>query len=339
MSDLIIGSISVFDHTIINGGDNTYNGQPLFRGAIMDSGSIVPADPVNAPQAQEIFTTVAQNAGCSGASDILACLRGKDYTTFLNAANSVSSILSYRSVDLSYFPRPDSGSNFYSQSPEVSVKNGAFAKVPIIIGDQEDEGTLFSLFQSNITNNADLISYLATYFPGNPNAVSDVTGLVANYPNDLGPAGSPFDTSFTNELYPQFKRLAAILGDVTFTLARRTYLNIVASQVPAWSYLSSYFYGTPILGTFHASDIVYAYSDLGPLTVPTETIQSYYIAFVNGLDPNSAGTVAPLINWPQYSTQSPQLLNLLAASNKLIPDTFRINASNYLSSKSSSFRV
>lgn len=32
------GSISVFDQTVINGGDNTYNGQALFRGAIMDSG-------------------------------------------------------------------------------------------------------------------------------------------------------------------------------------------------------------------------------------------------------------------------------------------------------------
>jgi len=45
------GSISVFDQTIINGGDNTYNGQPLFRGAIMDSGSLAPAMSVSSPRA------------------------------------------------------------------------------------------------------------------------------------------------------------------------------------------------------------------------------------------------------------------------------------------------
>ena len=338
-SDVFAGSISVFDHTIINGGDNTYRGQPLFRGAIMDSGSVIPADDVKAPQAQNVFNTVAANAGCSGSSDVLACLRSADYTTFLNAANSVPGILSYRSLDLSYLPRPDPGNSFFSQSPEVSVQNGAFTKVPIIIGDQEDEGALFALFQSNITNNAELITYLSTYFPGNANAASDVTGLVANYPNDFGQAGSPFRTSVANEIYPQYKRLAAILGDITFTLSRRVYLDHVSSQVPAWSYLSSYFYGTPILGTFHGSDLIYAYADLGPLTVPTQTIQSHYIAFVNGLDPNDAGSEPPLIDWPQYTTSNPQLLNLLVASNTLIPDTFRMSASNYLSSKISSFRV
>lgn len=333
------GSISVFDQTVVNGGDNTYKGQPLFRGAIMDSGSVIPADDVSAPQAQDIFNTVVEKAGCSGSSDALACLRSADYTTFLNAANSVPGIFSYRSLDLSYLPRPDPGNSFFSQSPELSVENGAFTKVPIIIGDQEDEGTFFSLVQSNITDNADLISYLSTYFPGNADAVSDVTGLVANYPDDLGQSGSPFNTSITNEIRPQYKRLAAILGDVTFTVSRRIYLNNVASQVPAWSYLSSYFFGTPILGTFHGSDLIYAYADLGSLAVPTETIQSYYIAFVNGLDPNSAGTAAPLIDWPQYTTENPQLLNLLALSNTLTPDTFRTDASDYLSSKISSFRV
>ncbi|KAI9686328.1 MAG: hypothetical protein M1822_003673 [Bathelium mastoideum] len=335
------GSISTFDHTVINGGDNEYKGQPLFRGAIMDSGSVIPADNVTAPQAQNIFNTVAQNAGCSGSADVLACLRGKDYTTFLNAANSVPGILSYRSLDLSYLPRPDPGDNFYSQSPELSVESGAFAKVPIIIGDQEDEGTLFSLFQSNISTNAQLITYLSTIFPSDPSAVADVTGLVANYPDDLGPAGSPFNTSYLNEVYPQFKRLAAVFGDITFTLSRRIYLQNVASKLPAaYSYLSSYLYGTPILGTFHSSDILYAYGDLTSLPVPTQSIQTYYINFVNSLNPNGAGTpAAPLIEWPQWSTGSPQLLNFLAASNQLIPDTFRANASQYLASKISAFRV
>jgi hypothetical protein len=72
----------------------------------MDSGSVVPADPVTAPQAQNVYDTVAAAAGCSGA-DSLACLRSVSYETFLNAASSVPGIFSYRSLDLSYLPRPD----------------------------------------------------------------------------------------------------------------------------------------------------------------------------------------------------------------------------------------
>lgn len=247
------GSISVFDHTVINSGDNTYNGKALFRAAIMDSGSIVPALPVTAPVAQAIYNTVVANAGCSLASNSLACLRAVNYTTFLNAVNSVPGIFSYRAVDLSYLPRPDPHSTFFPVSPEVAVANNAFTKVPVIIGDQQDEGTLFSLVQTNISTTAQLVTYLKSYFPNT--SKSTVAALVATYPDDPA-AGSPFNTSLANEIYPQFKRLAAILGDTTFTLTRRGYLSLVSSKVEAWSYLSSYLYGTPILGTFHASDIL-----------------------------------------------------------------------------------
>ena len=176
------GAISVLDQTIINGGDNTYNGKPLFRGAIMDSGSIVPAENVTTSKAQTVYNTVVRAAGCASSSDTLACLRSVDYTTFLNAANSVPGIFSYRSLDLSYLPRPDPNSNFFSLSPDISISNGAYAKVPIIIGDQEDEGTLFSLVQSNITTNAQLVAYLQSYFPIDGKDL--IPGLVATYPDN-----------------------------------------------------------------------------------------------------------------------------------------------------------
>ena len=330
------GAISVFDQTVINGGDNTYNGKALFRAGIMNSGSLTPADNVTAPQAQAVYNTVLTNAGCSTASNHLACLRALPYETYLNAANSVPGIFGYRSVDLSYLPRPDPGNNFFSVSPEIALQKGAYAKVPVIIGDQKDEGTLFSLTQANITTNAELIQYLATYFPGNPNAVADVMALVANYPDQplLGqPAGSPFDTGALYNIYPEFKRLAAILGDITFTLTRRYYLSLVSTQVNAWSYLATYLQGTPILGTFHASDILLAdYGETGELNVPTDSVMTYYISFVNNLNPNAISTAAPLINWPQWtdSTGSPQLVDLGATSNSLITDNFRSGAYNYL---------
>lgn len=297
------GAISAFDHTVINGGDNTYNGSPLFRGAIMNSGSIVPAQDVNSAKAQNIYNTVVESAGCSGSSDTLACLRGLSTQDFLSAANSVPAIFGYRSLDLSYLPRPDPSDNFYSESPDVSVTAGRFAKVPVIIGDQEDEGTLFSLVQLNITTDAELVSYLQSYFPAtDPQVVAD---LVASYPNN-SPAGSPFRTSVLNEIRPQFKRLAAILGDITFTLTRRVYLTIVAPQLPAaYSYLNTYLFGTPILGTFHASDVLVNFFSLLPITA--DKTRQYYINFVADLDPNSA-VPGGSPTWPEWTVGAPQLL-------------------------------
>ncbi|KAK4550374.1 hypothetical protein LTR36_003341 [Oleoguttula mirabilis] len=309
------GAISVFDHTVINGGDNTYNGKAMFRGAIMDSGSIVDADTLTAPQAQTVYNTVVANAGCSSSSGKLACLRSLSYEAYLAAANSVPAIFSARSLDLAYFPRPDPGDTFFAVSPEVSVANGAFSKVPLI---------------TNITTNADLIAYLATYFPGNPTAVANVTQL---------PAGSPFDTGALYNIYPQFKRLAAILGDVTFTLPRRSYLSHVSSQVQKLALPRLLLPGAwTVLGTFHASDLLYAY---GYASVPTQSIQTYYISFINSLDPNAISTASPLIDWPQWSNASgsPQLLEFQATTNALITDDFRQGAYEYLSNAETAFRV
>jgi carboxylesterase type B len=126
------GSISVFDQMALYGGNNTYKGQKLFRAAMMDSGSIVPADPVDCPKGQQIYNTVVAAAGCSGKSDTLACLRTVDYQTYLNAVNSVPGITSYNSVALSYLPRPDNKTLLVS--PEVAVQQNKYAAVPMVCG-------------------------------------------------------------------------------------------------------------------------------------------------------------------------------------------------------------
>lgn len=335
------GSISVFDQTIINGGDHTYNGKPLFRAAIMNSGSAVPARNVSDAAPQQVYDTVVNSAGCSAAKDTLACLRSVDYTTFLDASNSLPGIFSYRSLDLSYLPRPDAGDNFFATSPDVPLLTGAFAKVPIIIGDQEDEGTLFSLTLANITTAAQVIDYLSSYFPSNPNAKSDVTGLMATYPDQplVGqPAGSPFNTSVLNNIYPEYKRLAAVLGDITFTLTRRAYLQAVSSTVNSWSYLNTYLAGTPVLGTFHASDILEVFGDVAESGEITQAVQTYYISFMNDLNPNTLGNQ---VNWPQYDYNAGKkdLLQFQATNQTLLPDTFRQATFDYLLTKIPNFLV
>lgn len=316
---------------LINNGDNTYKGKPLFIGAIMDSGSAVPSTDVSTERPQAIYDTVVKNAGCASSSDTLSCLRSLPYQQFLSAANSVPGIFSYRSLDLSYLPRYDPESSFFPASP--SLNSGNITQVPLILGDQEDEGTFFSLVLSNVTTTSKLVTYLKSYFP--LASREDIQGLVDTYPVNPS-AGSPFRTGPLNEIYPQFKRIAAILGDVTFTLTRRAVLSSLSTRFPStptYSYLSSYFYGTPVLGTFHSSDTTVAYNP-APLPESFNAIATYYIGFVNGGDPNKLIASTPgLPTWPKWNANSPQLLNFRAADNGIIPDDFRGQSYQYLVAK------
>jgi carboxylesterase type B len=235
----------------------------------------------------------------------------------LRATQSVPAIFDYESFALSYVPRPDGV--VLPDSPDALARDGKFASIPYIIGDQEDEGTLFSLSTSNISTTEQLEDYLATYYFHDATN-EQIQQLVANYPEDQS-AGSPYNTGVLNEIYPQFKRIASLLGDIVFILTRRVFLDCSANaypDVPFWSYLAPYDYGTPILGTFHASDILTTYGITAG--VPSSSIQGYYIRFFNTLDPND-GTKG-LLNWPQWK-ENKELLHFLALSNELTTDDFR----------------
>jgi carboxylesterase type B len=316
------GAISACDHTIINGGDASFKDGTLFRAAILNSGSTTPTVPVDHPKAQAIYDTVVSAAGCAGKANSLDCLRALPFEQVSDAFATVPSFFGRSSVDLSYLPRPDPIDNFMPISPEAAVQSGKFAKVPVIIGDQQDEGTLFALTQSNISTTEDLVDYITPVFPLASQDI--ITGLVNAYPDDPM-AGSPYNTFGLNNIYPQFKRLASMLGDVSFTLQRRSYLATITSEVPAWSYIANYLPLTPVLGTFHASDILSTFYDVPPV-LTTDSILQYYISFINSLDPNAIPNKKA---WPRYDTQKKQLLEFGALSLSVITDDFRQDSYTY----------
>jgi carboxylesterase type B len=133
------GATSVFDQMALFDGDNTYQGRPLFRAAIMNSGSVLPLEKVDENRAQNVFDTVVAAAGCPSIEhpDKLVCLRNVSYERFRNATYSVPQFLSYDSVALSYTPRPDG--KLLTASTDILAMEGKLTKVPIIIGDLQDE--------------------------------------------------------------------------------------------------------------------------------------------------------------------------------------------------------
>ncbi|KAH6999626.1 Alpha/Beta hydrolase protein [Ilyonectria destructans] len=320
------GAISVLDQMVLYGGDADYNGKPLFRGAIMNSGSVVPAAPVDGIKGQAIYDAVVKSAGCTKATDTLECLRGLAYEDFLDAANSVPGILSYNALALSYLPRPDG--KVLPDSPEVLIQTGRYHAVPMINGDQEDEGTLFALFQPNLTTTSRLVSYLQEFFFDDA-TTAELTTFVNTYSTALS-AGSPFRTSIFNEIFPGFKRRAAILGDLVFTLTRRLFLQSainVNPTVPVWSYLASYDFGTPILGTLHGSDILQVIFGLVP-NHAMRSIRTYYFNFLYNLDPNEG--VSGYDTWPEWKDAKQLMWFKSANANDILDDDFRSDSYNWI---------
>lgn len=328
------GAISVFDQMLLYDGNATYNGKSLFRGAIMNSGAATPTDPVDCPKAQAIYDTVVERSGCGGEDDTLECLRGLPYEVFLEASNSVPRILSYTALALSYLPRPDGTA--LTDSPDVLASEGRYHAVPMIIGDQEDEGTIFSFAQTNLTSTEAFAEYLSTYYFAHSNE-SQVTEFVNTYPPE-SPAGSPFRTGEFNEFYNDFygtgrgfKRVAALLGDIVFTLARRLSIEAMVGanpDVPVWSYLNSFHYSVLPLnyaGTAHGSDVNMMFEGTGH---PARSSRTYYFNFLHNQDPN-VGVDGGFLSWPRW-TENKKLLWIQLGLNILRDDDFRAESYRYM---------
>ncbi|EXM17423.1 Carboxylesterase, type B [Fusarium oxysporum f. sp. vasinfectum] len=328
------GAMSVFSQMALYDGNNKYKGRPLFRGAIMNSGSLTPAEPVDGVKAQELFDIVVREAGCGAVPDKekLDCLRGLDYETFLNATTKVPSYLGYHGIALSYYPRPDG--RIITASAEILARKKKYAAVPMIIGNQENEGTMFSIFSYNLTTKANTISYLNDIFFRSATR-KQVSGLVDKYPRC-----SACDTlnATISDTYPEFRRLAAILGDYQFILMSRIFLDYAPESVPAWSYIASYAQDTPILGTWHTADLPRMFYKTDEAS---SGIQDRYIAFVNSLDPNDGLADAAddaFTRWPSWH-DSRQLIDFRANSTGLLGGDFRSNSFNYIRKNLESFRV
>lgn len=197
------------------------------------------------------------------------------------------------------------------------------------------QGTVFSIFQANITTEDALVSYLnGVIFPGATR--EEIAALVNTYQYNGGADGSPFGTGTMNQAYPQFKRLAAILGDVAFILMRRAFLNMLPTSMTAWAFQASWERGTPILGSFHTSDLPHAFYGTDEAS---RAMQDRYIAFTTSLDPNN-GLSAPAgygTFWPKWQ-KSQQLLEFGPNSTRLVPDDFRATSFNYIQKNLETFR-
>ncbi|KAI0793620.1 carotenoid ester lipase precursor [Fomes fomentarius] len=301
------GAISVALHMLTNDGDT----EGLFRAGIMSSGSLVPTGDIT--DLQSTYDFVVDEVGCADESDTLACLRTVSSDSLLTAANNTPGLTSLGGLATPYMPHAD-GVFIKEPIQELALK-GKLARIPFIIGDVKDEGTLFSLGNLNITTDDEFANFIAQFwFLGA--SIADIQPILQAYPSDPS-AGSPFDTGSANAFTPQYKRIAALQGDWFFQAQRRALLAEYASTHQAYNFLSARG-NFPGIGDVHGSDLLTAFGP-GDMT-------DYFVRFVNNLNPNGADA----IQWPLFNTSARATLQFNDGDTPLeiTADIERVNATD-----------
>ncbi|KAF9779504.1 carotenoid ester lipase precursor [Thelephora terrestris] len=286
------GGISVGSQIVTNQGDN----EGLFRGAIMQSGS--PQTATDISGGQRNYDRLVSDMGCARADDTLECLRDVPYKKLKQGVEDMSpGMFTYKGLSLTWPITVDN--DFLSDTPISLVRTGSVTKVPVLIGNVDDEGTLFALAVANITTDVQVREYVQeTYMKGAPEA--EVDRVMSLYPNDPT-KGSPFNTGDRNLLSPQFKRMAAFIGDMAFIAARRYFAQSRSDKQPVYVFLSERFKGLEHLGAAHSSDLADPFS--GGITA------DYFIQFITHMDPNGR-SMSPrsILPWPRYSNELPSVM-------------------------------
>ena len=133
--------------------------------------------------------------------------------------------------------------------------------------------------------------------------------------------GSPFNTGERNQLSPQFKRLAALMGDMAFIAPRRYFAQSRSDKQPVYVFgvsksspslfnvdflsildaASERFKDLEHLGAAHSSDLVDPFN--GGVTA------DYFIQFITHLDPNGpSASPRSILPWPRYSNELPSVM-------------------------------
>ncbi|KAJ7507120.1 esterase 1 [Mycena galericulata] len=317
-------------------GDTVTN---LARAAIFESGSAASSAIFTADRGERDWQNfVGGVPPCSelrNTSETLDCLRmATDSADLLTGWAAASS----QAEDL--FPwSPTIDGTLIPTLPSIMWSNGNFSRIPFIAGTNLDEGTAFTgnyPFTDTLIYDFIIANFSPPFMTNSPSDLDNAAKeLLQLYPDDPA-AGSPFNTgNETFGLPAQYKRVAAIEGDISFQSQRRLWTQTAAaSGVRVFSYLFTQPQAVlPWLGVYHSSEVRFVYGDVGPLGSSNGDLSrmmiDYWLSFATSLDPNDRfGIARPL--WSPYTSQN-QVGDPGSTTMTMIPDDYRKSASEYLS--------
>ncbi|KAH8831368.1 Alpha/Beta hydrolase protein [Flagelloscypha sp. PMI_526] len=272
------GGGSVSHHLTAFGGRN----EGLFVGAIGNSIFWPREAPLAELESQfDLFTSAA---GCGDFQNQMACLRALN-TSVLQAAN-IAHPYDGRTGNPRFYYTPTIDGNLVQDHLYTLFQQGKFISVPLLLGDDDDEG---SYFADNVSTPEGVITFLANNYP--QLSSDDATNITALYP--LMPP-VPNHAEY-------FPSASAAYGEGTFTCPS----NFIASKLsdsgsPVWNYRFSVIQAdneAAGLGVPHTTEVVAIF---GPAYVPNGNsttfattnapmvpiLMNYWISFIRSLDPN-----------------------------------------------------
>ncbi|KAJ7178115.1 esterase 1 [Mycena filopes] len=317
------------------------NLQNMARAAIFESGSAATTAIFSADRGEadwQNFVTGVPSCSTAQNTSALDCLQQSNISsTEMLAGWNASKAQSQQLFP--WTPTMDGAGGLIPTLPSIMLANTNFSRLPFICGTNLDEGTLFTparAFDGEIIDRM----IIANFSPPVP-SVSDADLQVAAekivqlYPNDTD-SGSPYSTgNETFGLPPQFKRAAAIEGDIAFQSLRRSWTQTAAAaRVKVFAYLFTQPQVPPSLGVYHGSEVRFVYGAVSPMASNSDyklsrVMLDYWLSFANSLDPNDGlGVSRPL--WGVYTTESQALMQLNGDNTTMIQDNYRKEQIQYI---------
>lgn len=293
--------------------------EKLFVGAIAES----PFLPTHRTVAESEFQyqRFVEGTGCGDHEDALACLRSQDTAT-LQSADVASRFPGTSQTPLWYF-LPVIDGMFAPDELYTLFEQGRVTKVPVMVGDDNDEGTYFT---PNASTSAEFLDFMQANYPRLTSA--NLQLINATYP----PGALMVDHA------PYFAPAAQAYGEATFTCPGNEIASSIAKYFhpsKAWNYRYNVWdadYQNVGLGVPHVTEkpavwgpgYAGACDNCSYLTynkpmVPI--VMDYWISFVLSLDPNTyRASSAP--EWKPWGTAGGQRMRfqLDATDMEPVPD-------------------
>lgn len=247
------------------------------------------------------FKNFVDVAGCSTENDTMTCLRAKSPSSLMIASSSARPYPN--NTDIPFFPyAPCIDGEMIADYPLNLFKTGKFVKVPMMLGDDTNEGTYFV---ANASTPAEVSSWIHTQFPNL----------------------SPENLTRINELYPlkpsmplraaYFPTLEAAWGEATFTCPSFIIAHEISKYVgrdKIWNYRYNVQDKDMLaagLGVPHTSEIAAVMGQGGgsyeTYNKPAvNEVMDYWANFVRYLDPNGKGGVGNGVKWDNWMISEDQ---------------------------------
>lgn len=255
----------------------------LFHRAILQSG---PCDTAtDETDAMTQGATFVEKLGCAAEPDVLACLRGKPTEEVMAALPASTDFLG---GETRWFPVLDG--HVIPEAASSVFASGDFEKVPVILGSNADEGTLFlQLAGVTIPDEATFEALAEQLAPGKG------ADVVARYPSATYGSAQAAATK--------------AIGDAAFVCpTRRAVRALSAAGVD--TYLYHFTYAPPgslfgDLGAFHSAEVKFVFGNPGQLLpkAPNEeelpmsqAMMGYWSRLGASGDPNGGDAFV----WPKY---------------------------------------